>query len=181
MTLTSYELTDGKEPVSTDEINFLKDLADTLPDGATVIQIGAATGVMTLALLEERPDLDRIYSVDIDECRAELENVVKGEHDAGKVVRVLGDSKAIGPDFPHQADLLIIDGDHFGAAYDLVTWVDTGHVKPGGILACHDFLEVNPPENPGDVFAQVMTWHSVHEEYELLGRIERLIAFRAPA
>lgn len=177
--MTSYDLTDGQEPVSWQEIDYLKQLAAGLPDNPLIVNIGAATGVSTCAFLEARPDC-RIYSVDIEECQGEFDNVRACGLDAARVIRLLGDSVEIGPHFPYQADLLFIDGNHWGAGKDLAAWVDTGKVKPGGILACHDFQEVCPPNNPGSVFADVTAWHSLHGEYAELGRVDRVIAFRCP-
>lgn len=177
--MTPYDLTDGHEPVSWDEIDYLKQLATDLPPNPLIVNIGAATGVSTCAFLEARPDC-LIYSIDVEPCQQEFDNVRACGLDATRVVRLLGDSVEIGPHFPYLADLLFIDGNHWGAGKDLVAWVDGGKVKPGGVLALHDCMVEPPPENPGSVYSDLMAWHSQHGEYVQLGWVDRVMAFRCP-
>jgi len=179
MLLSAKDLTDGKEPMSYAEIECLQKLARMIPDEPTIVNIGAATGVSTLAFLEERPDCF-IFSIDVLPCEEELQNVMKGGHERKKVIRLLGDSKKIGPSFPAKCDLLFIDGDHWGAGKDLEAWVDTGKVKPGGIVALHDFQPDGcAPNNPGSVTEDVIAWRE-RTGYEKIAEVERVIAFRVP-
>jgi len=178
--LKAKDLTDGKEPVSHAEIDYLKELAAGLPENPTIVNIGAATGVSTLAFLEERPDCF-IFSVDIYPCEEELKHVREGGHDHKRIVRLLGDSKLIGPKFPYQCDLLFIDGDHWNAAGDIAAWIDTGKVKSSGVIAFHDYIvPPNPANNPGDVYAQVNEWIERNPQYERICWVDRVIAFRMP-
>lgn len=178
--LSARDLTDGKEPVSYAEIECLKKLAMMMPENPTIVNIGAATGVSTLAFLEARPDAF-IFSVDVLPCEEELENVRKGGHDHTRVIRLLGDSTAFGPKFPHQCDLLFIDGDHWGAGKDIKAWVETGKVKCDGIVAFHDWQPGGcAPNNPGSVTEDVQEWHEAHPEFEQIAEVERVIAFRMP-
>ena len=178
--LTAKNLTDGHEPVSHAEIDYLKDLAATLPPDPIIVNIGAATGVSTLAFFEARPDCV-IFSVDVEPCPEELRHVVEGGHDPTRIQRLLGDSKEIGPSFAYRCDLLFIDGDHWGAGYDIVAWVSTGKVKPGGVVAFHDWRPGGcAPNNPGSVTEDVRGWHEAHPEFEKLGEVGRVIAFRIP-
>jgi predicted O-methyltransferase YrrM len=174
--MRAKDLTDGKEPVSHAEVDYLKELASTLPENPVIVNIGAATGVSTLAFLEERPDCF-IYSVDINECEQELEHVKQGGHDVRQVVRLLGDSKLIGPKFPYKCNMLFVDGDHWNAAGDIEAWVETGKVKSGGVIAFHDYQEVCAPNNPGSVYEHV---NAGMIGYEKLGEVDRVIAFRMP-
>lgn len=179
--LTCYDLSDGKEPVSRAELRYLKELASDLPENPLIVNIGAANGLSTMAFLETRPDAF-IYSVDVLPCKEEFEHLSQGGHDLSKVVRLLGDSKEIGLEFEEQCDLLFIDGDHWGAGKDLKAWVETGKVKPGGIVALHDWQPNGcAPNNPGSVTEDVRAWHAEHPEFPLLGEVERVIAFRVPA
>ena len=174
--MKSYDLTDGKEPVSHAEIDYLKELAWTLAKDPVIVNIGAATGVSTTAFLEERPDCF-IYSVDIYPCEQEFANVTKCGQDRSRVVRLLGDSTEIGPEFPYQCDMLFIDGDHWNAKGDIEAWVETEKVRPGGIIAFHDYQEVCAPNNPGSVYEHV---NEGMVGYKKLGEVERVIAFRMP-
>jgi predicted O-methyltransferase YrrM len=181
MTLTAKDLTDGHEPMSHAEVDCLKELADTLPLHPLIVNIGADVGVSTLAFLEARPDCI-IFSIDVLPCEQELEHVRQGGHTGRRVIRVLGDSKEIGPAFPYQADLLFIDGDHWGAGKDIEAWVYTGKVKPDGIVAFHDYIvPPNPENNPGCVYDDVNRWADSHPEYRQIAWVDRVIAFRVPA
>ena len=178
--MKSYDLTDGKEPVSWAEIDYLEELAATLPPQPLIVNIGAATGVSTCAFLEARPDCV-IYSVDVEPCFAEKENVAACGLDAKRVIRLLGDSVEYGPRFPYPIDLLFIDGNHWGAGKDLAAWVDTGKVKPGGVIAMHDCMVEPPANNPGSVYADMKAWRDANPHFEQLGWVDRVIAFRMPA
>ena len=176
--LTARDLSDGKEPVSYEELDFLKELVATLPPFPVIVNIGAADGLSTMAFLEERVDCF-IYSIDVDPCPQELEHVEQGGHDVRKVVRLLGNSQKIGANFPHDCDMLFVDGDHWGAGKDAEIWASK--VKPGGIIAFHDFIvPPNPLNNPGSVYDDVMAWHRKNDEYDEIGWVDRVIAFGVP-
>ena len=178
--LRARDLSDGKEPVSYAELIYLKELAVQLPKDPIIVNIGAAQGLSTMAFLEARPDAV-IYSVDVRPCEEELEHVRQGGHDVARVHRLLGDSKLIGPTFPYQCDLLFIDGDHWGAGKDLEAWVLGGKVQPDGIVALHDWQPNGcAPNNPGSVTEDVRAWSTEHPEFQKIGEIERVIAFRVP-
>lgn len=171
--MKSYTLTDGKEPISHAEIDALADLARSLPADPVIVNIGAWIGVSTCTFLEARPDC-LIYSVDVDPCEAEFENARQFGLDASRIIRLLGDSKTIGQYFPYEADMVFVDGNHWGAGEDIKVWLDK--VKPGGIFCLHDYMEEPPPNNPGSVYQDVR--QSELMNYEMLVRVERVIAFR---
>lgn len=168
----SYQLTDGKEPISHAEIDYLAELAKSLPDEPLIINIGAYIGVSTCTFLEAKPDCV-IFSVDVEECVAEFDNAKKFGFDATRIKRVLADSKVAGKSFPYQADMIFCDGDHWGAGEDIKAWVDK--IKPGGIMVFHDYQEVCAPNNPGSVYEDV---NEGMKGYEQIGRCERVVAFR---
>lgn len=181
--MKSYTLTDGHEPISHAEIDYLAELASSLPDAPIIVNIGAWIGVSTCTFLEARPDC-LIYSVDVNQCEAEFENARRFGMDADRIIRLLGDSKAFGqvwndivnldgtrayPD----PDMVFVDGDHWNARGDIDAWRDK--IKPGGVMVFHDWMRECPPNNPGDVYAQV---NEGMAGYEQIGQVERLIAFR---
>ena len=170
--ITCYDLSDGHEPVSYAELDFLKHLARYLPENPVVVNIGAADGLSTVAILEERPDA-KIYSIDIEPCPQEFVNVEQAGLDSSRVVRILSRSQDVAWDKP-PCDLLFVDGDHWGAAGDIEAWVKTGRVD--GIVAFHDFQRNGcAPNNPGSVYEDVTAGMA---GYECIGEAERLIAFR---
>lgn len=179
MTHKAYKLTDaeGKEPLSHAEIDYLAELTNTLPQNPLIVNIGAATGLSTITFLETRPKAI-VFSIDVGSCPEELNNVMAAGLDVKRVIRMLGKSQDVGKHFPYKCDLLFVDGDHWNAAGDIETWVKGDKVKLGSIVAFHDFVEPPcPPNNPGEVFAHV---NEGMQDYPLIGRVERIIAFRIP-
>jgi hypothetical protein len=69
--------------------------------------------------------------------------------------------------------MCFVDGNHWGAAKDIDAW--RNKIRKGGIMVFHDYMRECPANNPGDVYAQV---NERMEGYEVIGQIERLIAFR---
>lgn len=169
--ITAYSLSDGKEPMSHAEIAFLEQLADLMPTAPLIVNIGAADGLSTITFLTRRPE-GVIYSVDVDPCPQEFENVRRAELDSRRVIRLLGRSEEIGCHFPYQIDLLFIDGGHFNAANDIRAWVDK--VRFGGVIAFHDYMEDPPANNPGSVYQDVQ---ALMDDYAHIGRAERTVAF----
>lgn len=172
MTYKSYQLTDGHEPISHAEIDYLAELVKSLPDKPIIVNIGAYIGVSTCTFLEAKPNCI-IYSVDVEECKAEFENARKFGFDEHRIKRILNDSKIAGKQFPYEVDMVFVDGDHWNAQGDIDAWRDK--IKPGGIMAFHDYMEVCPDNNPGDVYRQV---NDGMEGYDMMGRVERVVAFR---
>jgi predicted O-methyltransferase YrrM len=128
-----------------EEIELLEKIAKELPAKAVVINIGAGVGTSSLTLAEQRADL-KIYTVDISPGgpHGGLQNEVNAFANAnlsGRLpTQVLGDSSAVGRSWSRgPADLVIIDGDHSdrGVRADIAAWLP--HVKPGGLVAFHDY------------------------------------------
>jgi len=122
-----------------------------------------------------------ILSIDIGERPEERKNVERAGFDNALVVRALGRSQSIGVYWPidWQCDMLFIDGDHRydGVMGDLRLWAST--IKPGGILALHDYIDDPIPAHiKGRVAHAVRDWLEKHDEYEEIARCQRLIAFQ---
>lgn len=127
------------------ELAYLKELARSLPPNPTIINIGAGGGTSGLAFMEAREDVD-LVTIDIQDessptgCLAAERQVFKeaGYPREGQFWRQVHiDSKLFRWD--KMADLVLIDGDHsyLGCASDIAVW--SPRIKPGGILAIHDF------------------------------------------
>ena len=177
MSLTSFDLSDGAEPMSHAEIEFLKQLAAGLLENPLIVNIGAADGVSTVAMLEERPD-SFIFSVDTGDCPQEFANLKAAGLDTAKVSRVLGRSQEVGLNFPHEADMVFVDGGHRydDVAGDIRVWLPK--VKLGGIIAFHDYVEEPPANNVTEAWDAVNDSVLVQRPYEQLGVVDRIIAFR---
>lgn len=170
--MSVYDLTNGQDPMTYAEIDTLRDLARQLPEGATIVNIGAADGLSTIAFLEGCPTAT-IYSIDVDECPQEFENAIKCGVDSTRIIRLLGRSEEIGVHFPYKCHLLFVDGGHFNAGNDIKAWRDK--VIPGGVVAFHDYIEHPPPNNPGSVYRDV---NAHFDPATAIALVDRVIAFR---
>jgi predicted O-methyltransferase YrrM len=135
-----YKLLAWVQSLGVDEADFLKALVSQLPPNPVVVNIGAAAGASAMAMVEERPDDIFIFSIDTDPNAGEpIELDKAGLAWLNRVVRILGKSGDVGQHFPCAVDMVFVDGDHSyaGVTNDLLAWMPK--VKPGGILACHDY------------------------------------------
>jgi len=176
MTITAFDLSDGNEPMSYGEINFLVSLVKKLPADPIIVNIGAADGVSTVAMLEARRDAF-IFSADIGECPQERANLEAAGLDTARVIRLLGRSQDIGKEFPCEADMVLVDGghDYKSVKGDIEVW--PWKVKVGGTLAFHDYIEPpRPANNPSEAYEAVN--ENLPAEFELTGQVDRLIAFQ---
>lgn len=165
------------------EFDLLQELAQGLPNNPIVVNIGAGNGCSSLAFLLSRPDL-RLITVDIQKephpkgcLSAEYDTLVNAGIDMSRHQQIYNDSKLVGKKRSIKADMVFIDGDHTyqGCRGDIEAW--TPRIKPGGVLAIHDYEPV-PIAWPG-------VYQAVNEllipEYQVIGRVDNLIAFRVPS
>jgi predicted O-methyltransferase YrrM len=119
------------------EIDWLKVQAATLPPDPIVVNIGAAAGVSTLSILEQRPDA-LIYSCEIDPGAGELWSIEQAGLDKAHVMR-LGESKEAGAKFVGAVDFIFVDGGHGREEVigDIRAWLP--HLVKGGVIAFHDY------------------------------------------
>jgi Methyltransferase domain len=162
-------------PGYSDDIEaFYGELAQTLPQGATVIEVGVLFGRSVACLGSLRPDID-LWAVD---C---WQDGVRGEHDP--YMKSYGTTwKAfLGGMLDHcpevlerlhivrawsttvvlpKADVVFIDAGHERAEVvaDIRHW--RPQLKPGGLLAGHDYLM---PNHPGVVEAVDEMFKGQHE------------------
>ena len=129
-----------------DELEHLKTLARALPPSPVVVNIGAGGGTSGLAFMEARLDMN-LVTVDIQDESSPygcLEAERQMFKEAGFPLptqtwrQIHGDSKAVRWD-DGLVDMVFIDGDHSyeGCKGDILAWKP--RLKPGGILAIHDF------------------------------------------
>jgi len=178
---SSYDLAGpDPNPMTKREVAALKQICGELPRNPVIIQIGAERGCSTMAILEQRPDAF-VLSIDCGGRPEERENLEKGGLEWTRVVRALGRSQNIGLYFPWSCDLLYIDGDHRRPAIDVDIELWFPKVKPGGVIAFHDYIIDPPPEIHGRVAAAVDEWLEESQGVISVGDllwVGRLRAFR---
>lgn len=174
-----------------DEVPALVKLAQRLPPNPVVINIGAGAGTSGLTFMESRGDLT-LFTIDIQDVSSP-HGCLEGERNACKPAGyVLGerwfqihnDSKDVGRSWARgPVDMVFIDGDHSyeGATGDINAWMP--HIKPGGIIAVHDYdkqLLEHAPDGPHPV-----VWEEVNRavldlligRHQEILRVDSLIAF----
>jgi predicted O-methyltransferase YrrM len=164
----------GKENTYTKEemyemypyLGVLESAVRTLPDEATIVELGAWSGKATSAMYIGAKDGHDIIAVDhfggssnaievkrFDDMRKQvanagysgpkelflesIENVAKSGLGNGRVYLFEEDFDTAAHDFPAESiDMIFLDGDHMQAMHDLLVWVP--RVKRGGKVFVHD-------------------------------------------
>lgn len=184
-----------------DELPALQKLAQSLPPNPVVVNIGAGSGTSGLAFIESRPDLF-LWTIDVENNDSPFGSLFSERSvfaEAGlahlkdtRWFQIHSDSKNVGSALgSERVDLVFIDGDHSyrGAWGDIFIW--KAKLKPGGILAVHDYQKerlfhegdttdfLNDRPHP-------MPWPGVNQavdellvgKYEQVLFVDSLIAFR---
>lgn len=188
------------------EVVALKQLAQSLPANPVVVNIGAGAGTSGLAFMESRPDL-KLFTIDIQYedspfgCLIAEKKVLQ---EAGfsfpfdnRYFQIQDDSinagltwqvwKVGGVGAYPLADMVFVDGDHSyrGAKGDILSWLP--NVKPGGIMAVHDFNKREVyKDGPIEGAPHPLPWPGVDRavrkflcpKYEIVLQVATLIAFR---
>ena len=174
MVRTAYELADWQDYLTRREVDFLKELAEKLPEYPIIINIGAGAGTSTISFLEARKDCT-VISIDILTTEQEtttnehLRLAEIDEEDARRVIRIWGDSSHTGRVWPFGwVDMVFVDGDHMapGIQADIEAWIP--HLQ--GIMAFHDYTRKHWP----DVKVVV---DKAMQGYEVIGHINTVKAY----
>lgn len=179
---TSATVIEWTHYLTHDEAAALKELAQSLPSSAHIVNIGAGNGTSGLVFMESRPDL-LVTTIDIQResspygCLEGEEAVFRSAGFWGdpRHTQIHGDSKEVGKKWDGDTvDLVFVDGGHqeHEAKGDITIWLK--HIKSGGIIAIHDYEK------------QVKAWKGVNKavkdllvgKYEEIARADSLIAFR---
>lgn len=180
------------------EVHALKQLAQSLPANPIVVNLGAGAGTSGLAFMESRPDL-RLITIDIQYedspfgCIVAERTVIHNAGFAGdRYYYVVGDSTLAGmtwlDDYFYigKVDCVFVDGDHSyrGAKGDILAWLP--NIKPGGIMAVHDFNKKEVyKDGPIEGAPHPLPWPGVDRavrkflcpRYEIILQVDTLIAF----
>lgn len=184
---TAHSVVDWTGYLYHEEVDALKELATTLPQGAHIVNIGAGNGTSGLAFMEARPDL-RVTTIDIQlesspfGCLAGEEAVFRSAGFWGdpRHEQIHGDSKVVGAhwrDTRAPVDLVFVDGGHqeHEAWGDISIW--RANLTPGGILVVHDY-EKSEKIWPGVDRAVRRAMKEYGDPVVL--QVKTLIAFRIP-
>ena len=131
------------------ELAFLQALALSLPDAATVIELGSWHGRSTVAIRQALPATAQLYAVDsfsgdqvtsgaFDE--AELERFMSNTSPHGPIEPVASDTLTAAARFSERSvDMVFVDADHSYDAVrrDLLAWAPK--LKHGGVMCGHDW------------------------------------------
>jgi len=173
MTRTAYDLADWQAYLTRPEVDFLKELAQLLPENPVIVNIGAGAGTSTISFLEARPDclvvsIDILTTESIETTNEHLRLTEINEADAARVIRIWGDSKAVGKVWRWPVDMIFVDGDHCAAGVrgDIDAWLR--HVD--SVMAFHDYTRKVWP----DVKVVV---DDAMRGYERINHVDTLIAF----
>lgn len=193
----SQRLRDAFKYLFQEELDYLYEVTESLPDNPVIVNVGAGAGTSGLAFLEARPD-GHVYTIDVTKddsphgCLVAewLSAHVAGVHD--RLTQIHGDSVAVGQTWPHgQVDLVFIDGDHTyeGCKGDIETWL--AHVKQGGYILVHDYYKERvyhdlgshepgqyPHPKPWPGVDQAVDEAKKHRGMEYMGSVATIAIFR---
>lgn len=136
--LTAYDITGEQYHHTREDVDTLHALGRGMPPGAAFVNIGACFGTSALALLEGQP-IATVFSIDVNPCPDESENLKRAGVRPGRVIRILGRSQEVGYYWPFAVPLVFVDGAHDAESVrdDILAW--TSNLTPAGIIAFHDY------------------------------------------
>lgn len=164
------------------EAQLLMDIADKMPAGSIVANVGAGVGTSALAVVEQRNDLAQtLYTIDHRDDDNPFGGLLNERHafeNAGMIDllpnQILGDSSDVGRSWQHgKIDFLIIDADHTaeGLTNDIDAYVS--HLSDAGYIAFHDYDK----DKWQDVFDVVNKHFVNNEDFELVKTVDTMIVF----
>lgn len=167
------------------EQDLLLELAKQVPQGGTIVEIGAEFGMSASLFIHGTNASQRIFSVDLfpgDLISVHRQNLNIAEL-GGRSKQIAGDSGEVGKNWKQGGiDLLFIDGDHTykGCKADIEAWIP--HVNPGGVVAFHDCAcTTNPIPHPlhFEVTKAVSEWFmTTNGAWQSLGSVDSILVFK---
>lgn len=142
MSCPAHELATARAFLRLEDVDFIRDVAHSLPENPIVVDLGAGGGTTALAVFAQRDDA-RILTVDeaeeaLSSCEAVVTNIGRRAHWVGW----LADSVEAASSFDREADLIMLDTSH---AYEhtvreIEAWLPK--LKPGGVFWFHDYVDI---------------------------------------
>jgi predicted O-methyltransferase YrrM len=154
-------------------VDTLRRLVLSLPPSPVVVNIGAGFGTSALTIVEARADAF-VFSIDVEERPDEEMHLRQaGLWEQRRVVRILGRSQDAGTHWPWPVAMVFVDGDHSldGVKGDVLAWLPC--IRPGGIIAFHDYGYPALPSVKWGVDAMMAG-------QDVILHNETLIAYRVP-
>lgn len=134
----------GQSRVDLDEGKLLYDVANSLPDGSTIVELGRMHGGTTIILAAANP-LSKVITIDNAPTNDEKLQEQLKQMGLTNVDIVHGNTQTH-PNEHWDVDMLFIDADHSkrGCLADFYHWFP--RVKPGGHIVFHDASGYNSDE-----------------------------------
>ncbi len=150
----AYALAHTRRMACADDIGLLATVMDMMPDVPTIVQLGAGSGTMSLAVYAIRPHCFMV-TVDIDQQNLNWEAQAltnsTGDSSILKHAQLHSASKRAGENYRAvNVDLLIVDADHSyeGVKNDLIAWMP--NMTKDSLIYVHDYDGTKAPESyPG--------------------------------
>jgi len=180
--MNSEELAQAFGYLTLDEVAFIKELVESLPEDPLIVNIGAGVGTSALAMLEAREDIFLITIDVFQGARPEggLANEKFALDEAGinldRYVQIKGDSLEIVEAWEERIDLLFVDGNHsyHHVKAEIELWIL--HLNDKGIIALHDCRLADDIEDVWPGVRQAVD-ELLTDKHFLIGYVDTLIAF----
>jgi len=183
MSVVDYELVFAKVPswTSIAEREVLARLAEQVPAGGTIVEIGALYGGMTIVMGQANPEawitvIDNFSWTPIQERPASKAELLRNTTEFGvtKVDVLEGDSREIGRTWTTPIDLLWIDGGH---SFEFVR-ADLENFAPWAqVVALHDYDNQFWP----DIRRAVEEFMQTHDGWEIAEVVDMVVVLRSAA
>jgi predicted O-methyltransferase YrrM len=176
----SVELSKSWGLLSLGEVEAMRSVVLSLPENSVCINIGAGVGTSGMIFMECK-NVAKFYTVDIFRGTRGLGGLgnesgtfrMAGVEDLERHHQICGDAAEVGKVWNGgMVDMVFIDGDHSyeHCSADTLAWLP--HIKSGGVLAYHDYIE-----DPW-----ITVWRCVNDlalpNYEVIARERLFVAFR---
>lgn len=161
------------------EVEALRSVVLSLPNNSICVNIGAGPGTSGMVFMECE-NVALFYTVDIFNGTRGIGGLgnergafrMNGMEDPNRHQQICGDSAEVGRNWTEgEVNMVFVDGDHGPhCCDDINAWLP--HIKKGGVIAFHDYVE----------YPWQDVWKCVNElvasKYKLIKTVESFSAFR---